>query len=156
MFCATCRNPWSSLSWSTIPKHRSLDSRQLESLAEVRQHLLLCARSVHKRSCTSVLHIGLCLCIHNVWGSLRTMGCSACTTPIKQYVHAKQWWYMQESVNPIPTSQTWQDKLRCESKQLPLCLHCAVAIISVSVMRSHAQNMRDTATALHMSVTAGV
>ncbi len=62
----------------------------------------------------------------------------------------------RKSVNPIPTSQTWQDKLRCESKQLPLCLHCAVAIIPVSVMRSHAQNMRDTATALHMSVTAGV
>ncbi|DBA73536.1 TPA: Pumilio 2, partial [Trebouxia sp. C0004] len=28
------RNPWSNLSWSTIPKHSSLDSRQLESLAE--------------------------------------------------------------------------------------------------------------------------
>ncbi|KAL0043529.1 hypothetical protein WJX79_007470 [Trebouxia sp. C0005] len=28
------RSPWSSLSWSSIPKHRSLDSRQLESLAE--------------------------------------------------------------------------------------------------------------------------
>lgn len=40
-FCATCRSPWSSLSWSSIPKHRSLDSRQLESLAEVGQQLPL-------------------------------------------------------------------------------------------------------------------
>ncbi len=47
MFSATCRNPWSSLSWSTISKHRSLDSRQLESLAEVRQQLLLRADLAH-------------------------------------------------------------------------------------------------------------
>ena len=61
----------------------------------------------------------------------------------------------RKSVSPIPSSQTWQEKLRFESKQLPLCLHCAVATIPVSVICSHAQNMRDTATALYISVTAG-
>jgi len=84
------------------------------------------------------------------------VGCAACTKPIKQYVHAQEWYVCRKSVSPIPSSQTWQEKLRCGYKQLPFCLLLAFVTIQVSVICSHAQNMCDTATALYISVTAGV